>query len=329
MENVSPAKTELHEALGAQEPVSLSVVIPAYNEEQNVERVYSELVEALAPVEMSWEVVFVDDGSTDDTWAVIKALQQRDPRVLGIRLSRNFGHQNALFAGLHNTSGSAVISMDCDLQHPPNVIPAMVTAWQEGNKIVHTARIDAGGTGWIKRMTSRAFYALFSWLSGVKLKNGMADFRLLDRQVLQDILRFGEQGLFLRGIVQWVGYRSVCIEFRTRARLFGKTKYTFTRMMKFAWWGISSFSVVPLRIGVLVGMTASALSFLGVAYAIYGKVVAGDAISGWTSTVAIMSFLFGVLFFYLGLLGEYLGRVIVEVRARPRYLISERADPKQ
>lgn len=304
-------------------PGSLSIVVPAWNEVGNVERLHALLDEALASIGMPWEVIFVDDGSTDGTWDVVRALHDRDTRVRGVRLSRNFGHQCALLAGLGQAGGDAVVSMDADLQHPPEIVPALVEAWRRGSRIVHTVRIDAHGPGLLKRLSSRAFYAVFAWLGGLELRHGMADFRLLDRQVLDDILSFRENPLFLRGVVQWVGYPSSTVTFRGGTRFSGSTKYTLQRMLKFAWHGVSSFSLVPLRIGIIIGLGASLLAFLGVAYAIYGKLVTGSAIPGWASTVAILSFLFGVLFVYLGLLGEYVGRIVVEVRRRPRFLVSE------
>jgi len=303
-------------------------VIPACNEEGNIESLHAELVSTLQDLRTPWEIVFVDDGSTDSTWQIINTLHESDRRVKGVRLSRNFGHQCALVAGLRSAFGDVVISMDADLQHPPEVIPALVAEWAKGSKIVNTIRLSSDDATLVKKVTSWAFYAIFSWLSGVRLQNGAADFRLLDRKVLDQILRFEEDSLFLRGIVQWVGYPSSNVMFRGRNRLSGSTKYTFRRMLKLAWQGVSSFSLVPLRIGLIAGFTASLIAFLGVIYAIYSKLVVGSTIPGWTSTLAILSFLFGILFVYLGLLGEYVGRIVVEVRRRPRYLISERVGAK-
>ena len=176
-------------------PPSLSVVIPAYCEAGNLLKLYQELIAVLSVEEITWELIIVDDGSTDGTWGEVFALHQRDPRVKGLRLSRNFGHQYALFAGLSNAVGQVVITMDADLQHPPAVIPQLLAHWHEGSKIVHTVRIDHQNTSWRKRITSRLFYRIFSYLSGVNLSAGMADFRLLDRQVVDEILQLGEGGL--------------------------------------------------------------------------------------------------------------------------------------
>lgn len=310
-------------------PDSISVVVPAFNEAGNLPHLYDALAIVLEEQSAPWELVFVDDGSTDETWSVIESLCGDDKRVRGVRLSRNFGHQCALHAGLCHAVGEVVISMDADMQHPPAVIPNLIDEWRRGYKIVNTIRLDPLNIPLLKRLSSRGFYAVFSWLAGVDLRGGMADFRLIDRRVLDEILQFREDPLFFRGVVHWVGYPSTTVTFECGQRLSGKTKYTFRQMLRLAWHGVSSFSIVPLRIGVVVGLGASFLAFCGVIYAIYSKVVAGSAIPGWASTVAILSFLFAILFMYLGLLGEYLGRVMVEVRDRPRYLVSERTGPHE
>lgn len=305
------------------EKAEISIVVPAYNEEGNLEKLYSELSNVLPAIDATWEIIFADDGSVDKTWENIKALRERDSRVKAVRLSKNFGHQYALLAGLSHAEGDAVISMDGDMQHPPEMIPELVEEWRKGNKVVKTIRSDPDDYLAFKKITSRLFYRVFSYLSGVNLQEGMADFRLLDRKVLNDILKFREEGLFLRGIVEWVGYPSTSITYKCANRFSGTTKYTLRKMLKFGWHGVSSFSIVPLRIGVVIGFIASGISFLGVLYAIYGKIVDGHAVPGWASSVAIISFLFGLLFVFLGLLGEYVGRILVEVRQRPRFLISE------
>lgn len=307
-----------------QQPPRLSIVIPAFNEEGNLKAVYAELFRVLEALESSWELIFVDDGSTDETWHIIDELNQADHRVKGIRFSRNFGHQYALLAGLQTSTGSAIISLDADLQHPPELIPRLVEEWQKGNKIVKTIRLDPENQSLFKKTTSKLFYKVFSYLSGVKIESGMADYRLMDRQILEDILSFGEEGLFLRGLVQWVGYKSTSIPYTPADRFSGATKYTLVKMIKFAWHGVSSFSIVPLRIGILFGFVASTVSFASVLYAIMGKIIEGDVVPGWASSLTIISFLFGILFLFLGILGEYVGRILLEVRDRPRFIVSER-----
>jgi dolichol-phosphate mannosyltransferase len=304
----------------------LSLVVPAYNEQGNLRQLHAQLESTLAPLVSTWEVLFVDDGSTDGTWSEITALHAEDSRVRGIRLSRNFGHQDALIAGMTHAFGDVVITMDADLQHPPYIIPKLIAEWRRGNKIVKTVRRESRELPAFKRLSSRLFYQVFTYLSGVNLRAGMADFRLLDREVLQQVLNFKEAGLFLRGIVEWVGYPNSTVDFECGVRFSGKTKFTLLRMLKFAWHGVSSFSLVPLRMGILLGLAASTIAFLGVAYAILTKWLDGQAAQGWASSVAIVSFLFGVLFVFLAVLAEYVGRILIEVRGRPRFIVSERLD---
>jgi glycosyltransferase involved in cell wall biosynthesis len=302
----------------------LSIVVPAYREAANLEHLHQELVRSLAPLRCDWELILVDDGSTDATWDCIVALQERDSRVRGLRLSRNFGHQYALLAGLSEARGAAVITMDADLQHPPSVIPSLVWEWIRGIKIVHTVRRDSPGISWSKRFTSRMFYRVFSFLSGVPLTPGMADFRLLDRQVVTEILRLKETGLFLRGLVQWVGYPSAKVEYDCAERFAGDTTYSFRRMLHFAWTGITSFSIVPLRLATVMGLLTSLFAFYELLDAVYVKLFTTKAVPGWTSLYVLVSLLFGVLFIMIGITGEYIARILEEVRERPRFVISDR-----
>jgi len=301
----------------------ISIVIPAYNEVSNLRELYEQLHNVLTTLEITWEIIFVDDGSSDEMWEVILQLHKDNNSVKGIQLSRNFGHQYALFVGLKYAAGKAVISMDADLQHPPPIIPQLIDEWKKGNKIVHTTRIDPIDFSLSKKLLARSFYWFFSLLSGVKLEHGMADFRLLDRCVVKEFLKFSEEGLFIRGLVQWVGYPSTNISFQCSERFSGVSKYNFLKMIKFAWHGISSFSIVPLRIGIGIGLITSLLSFAWLAEALYARIVTHSVVPGWASTVGILSFLFGILFIYLGIIGEYIGRILVQTRGRPRFIVAE------
>ncbi|MDD5438642.1 MAG: glycosyltransferase family 2 protein [Candidatus Omnitrophica bacterium] len=302
----------------------ISVAVPVLNEETNVPALYEALVEVFGRLGTSWELIFVDDGSTDGTWSRITALNGRDKRVRGIRFSRNFGHQYAFFAGITKSSGRAVITMDGDLQHPPDRIPDLIREWKNGSKIVHTVRIDARETPFFRRMLSVVFYRLYAYLSGAPIEVGMADFRLIDRQVVDELKRFREAGIFLRGLVHWVGYPSAKITVQYADRHSGKPQYTYLKLSKLMWSGITSFSIVPLRIGVFVGLITSALAFAELVYALIAKLVFKTP-WGWTSAVSLISFLFGILFVLIGLLGEYIGRVLIEVQDRPRYIVREEA----
>lgn len=301
----------------------ISIVVPACNEAENVAELHARLRAVLVNLADPWELVFVDDGSRDATWARIRALATADARVRGIRLSRNFGHQNALLAGLTAARGDAVISLDADLQHPPEVVPRLIDKWREGFAIVHGVRRDPAFVPIWKKAASQIYYRLFSYLSGVDIEPGSADFRLLDRQVLREILSFREEGLFLRGLVHWIGYDTASVEFDCGERFAGKTTYTPRKMLSLAWHGISSFSLVPLRLAILVGLVVSTLAFLGVGYAILGKWLDNSVIPGWASTIVIVSLPFSVLFAFLAILAEYIGRIAVEVRGRPRFIVRE------
>jgi len=226
-------------------------------------------------------------------------------------------------AGLETARGDAVIMMDCDLQHPVEMIPVLLERWQAGFKVVKTQRHDECRTGWFKRWTSRVFYRLFSALSGVRLQPGLADFRLLDRQALNELLRLSEEGLFLRGLTEWIGFPACVIPYQAGQRACGQSQYSLKKMVRLAWDGVSSFSITPLRIGIIIGLIGSLVSLIGVFYAFFGKIFGRGTVPGWASTLMVISLLFFLLFVYLGVLGEYIGRIIIEVRHRPRFIVCE------
>ena len=306
----------------------ISIVIPAYNEERNLDVLYSTVREVMnAAGENDWELVVVDDGSKDRTWDVLKGLSNSDVRVRGVRLSRNFGHQSSLMAGLAAARGRAVIMMDADLQHPPALLPQLVRKWRDGFQVVHAVRRDPPETSWFKRTTSKLYYRMFAFMSGVEIEPGSADFCLLDRQVVDEVLKFEEEGIFLRGLVHWVGYATTSVPFEAGQRHAGTSKYNLRKMLTLGWHGVSSFSLVPLRIGIAIGLLSSTFAFLSVGYAIVGWWVDDEVVPGWASSVVVSSFLFGVLFAFLAILAEYVGRIAVEVRRRPRFLVRETTRP--
>jgi dolichol-phosphate mannosyltransferase len=300
-----------------------SIVVSAFNEEANLPELHQRLAAVLDQLDTSTELIIVDDGSSDETWSVIGKLHAGDPRVRGIQLSRNYGQQFGLLAGLAQSRGRAIVMLDADLQHPPELLPRLIDAWRAGAKIVHTVRIDAPNTSLWKRATSRVFYRIFSLLSGVELEIGVADYRQIDRQVLESLLAFGEQGLFLRGIVHWVGFPSARVEYRADARFAGTSKYTFSRMVRLARAGLLSFSIIPLRLSIALGVVTAGLAFAELLYALTIKLFSGDAVRGWASAVSVFSLLFGILFILLGVLGEYLGQILSEVKRRPRFLVND------
>jgi len=323
-EIATPPRTTIADTRGVL-PV-VSVVVPAFNEAENIPLLYRRIAEVLQKmVSQRWELILVDDGSRDATWSVIGGLAADDPKVRGVRLSRNFGHQYALLAGLEMAEGDAVITMDCDLQHPVEMLPVLFEKWRAGYKVVKTLRQDTCDIGWFKGWTSRSFYRLFSYLSGVRLQPGVADFRLMDRLALHELLRFNEEGLFLRGLTEWIGFSSCAIPYNAGERACGQSQYSLRKMVSLAWKGVSSFSIMPLRIGILIGLIGSLLSVLGVLYAFFGHFFGRRTVPGWASTLMVISLLFSLLFVYLGILGEYVGRIIIEVRRRPRFIVCETA----
>jgi dolichol-phosphate mannosyltransferase len=301
----------------------LSVVVPAFEEAANLAELHRQLAAILASLGLSWEIVVADDGSGDATWDEILRLHQIDPRVRGLRLSRNFGHQFALLAGLAHARGKAVISMDADLQHPPAMVRTLVQLWRCGHKVVQTVRRDDATVPIHKRWTSRLFYRLYSFLSGAEMRPGVADFRLLDREVVDVLLALPEAGLFLRGLIGWLGFPTAYVPYRVQPRFAGCSKYRWTKMLGLAWQGIASFSIVPLRLGILLGLVTGGLAILELGYVVAVAVLSDEAVPGWASAVGLTSLLFAMLFLMLGVIGEYIGRILIEVRGRPRFVVAE------
>jgi len=300
------------------DPTLLSVVVPAFNEEGNLRVLYSALAEVLEGLD--WELVFVDDGSKDRTFPMIMELSQEDPRVRGVSFSRNFGHQYALLAGLKAARGEAVVSMDADMQHPPATVPALVEAWRQGYNVVHTQRRPNANLTWFKKTTSNLYYRLFSALSGVPLKEGQSDFRLLDRRVVDVILSLDTAELFLRGLVHWVGYQNTTLSYDVGKRHWGVSKYNLRKMIRFAIQGITSFSTFPLRIGIAIGFLTSLIAFAEFGFVVLSY-LSGETVPGWASLAALTSLLFAVSFALIGFIGIYVGHVFARVQRLPQYLV--------
>ena len=300
----------------------VSVVVPLYNEEGNVAVFVDALTRCLKELEARYEVILVDDGSQDQTWSYVRVAGLKDSRIKGVSLSRNFGHQNAIFTGLHYASGNPIITMDGDMQHPPETIADLYEAWRSGYKVVETMRIESKDSSVFKRYTSRWFYKIFSALSGLPMTKGTSDFRLIDRQVAEAMKEMRDADLFLRGIAKWVGFPRTTIEYQAADRYSGRTKFSLFKMIRFSIASLLSFSLVPLRLGMWLGVITSFLAFLELAY-ILVRYFQGGAVSGWASIMTVISFMFGILFILVGLLGTYLGSIFETVKNRPRFLVNE------
>lgn len=302
----------------------ISIVIPTYCEEGNIVELYEQLQIELSKIDVqSFEIIYVNDGSHDDSLRNIKELTTKDERVKFIHFSRNFGHQNALRAGLDFAKGDAVISMDADLQHPPELISTLIEHWRAGNKVVYTKRKDTNDLSFFKKLTSKMFYKLVNYLSETKLEEGTADFRLLDRSVVEALKNFNENNLFYRGIIPGLGFKQHGLEYIPNERFSGNTKYTFSKMVRFALTGITSSSAKPLYFSIYLGAFLALCSFFYALYAIYVSIFTTEAVAGWTSTIASILFIGGIQLMMLGIVGIYLGKLFSESKKRPNYIIEE------
>jgi dolichol-phosphate mannosyltransferase len=308
-------------------PFKVSVVLPAFNEEGNISAVCARLQSILAQYP-EYEVLFVDDGSEDGTLEMLRDAHAADPRIGYLSFSRNFGHQQALKAGLDHADGDCIISLDCDLQHPPELIPQLVDKWMEGYDIVYTRRQDDPELSIFKRASSRAFYSLINRLSDVRIDPGAADFRLLDRKVATIIKPLSDHYLFMRGLVAWLGFRQYAISYMPDERAWGTSKYSVGRMIRFAINGVTSFSVKPLQLSTALGAVISLLAFLYACYAILIHLLTDRTIEGWTSVLVSVLFLGGIQLLMIGILGMYLGKLFVASKSRPAYIIKETSHAK-
>jgi len=300
----------------------ISIIVPVCNEQDNIRLFVHDVSEVMNGIGYPYDMMFVDDGSTDDTLAVIKAVAEEYPTILYVSFSRNFGHQNALKAGLDHSEGDCVISMDGDLQHPPHLLPQMIRAWEEGYDIVYTVRKDDPNAAFSKRKTSDMFYRMVNILSDIKLEKGTADFRLMDRKVADIVKDFKEDDIFWRGMVKWLGFKQLKIEYDPAERKAGSSKYTYKKMMQLALRGLTSFSTKPLTIAIYIGFTFSFLSLLYIPYVLYGLYF-GHVISGWASTIVTIAFFGGLQLMILGIIGVYIGKLFIQSKQRPHYLIRE------
>jgi polyisoprenyl-phosphate glycosyltransferase len=317
----------MHDVNGPQPGVTdrkltlLSVVAPIYNEEATVEEFYSRVCSALEGLQ--FELVLIDDGSRDRSAALLEHLAASDPRVRVVYLSRNFGHQTALTAGLDHARGNAVVMLDADLQDPPELIPRMLDHWRAGCDVVYAVREQREGESRFKLATARWFYKLFDKLAQVELQHNSGDFRLLDRRALNALLSMRERNRFLRGMTVWVGYTQAAVPYHRDPRYAGETKYTLSKMMKFSLDAISSFSHRPLQVATLLGFLISTLAFVAIPVVVILR-LAGSYLPGFSALTITVLLLGGIQLITIGIIGEYVGRIYDEVKGRPLYLVRAR-----
>ncbi len=300
----------------------VSIIVPVYNEESGLREFYDRLSRVLDKESTNFEIIFVNDGGYDGSLECMKGIQARDRRVKILDLTRNFGNQIAVSAGIDYASGDAVITMDADLQHPPELIPQLIKKWKEGHNIVLTVREYDRNESASKKIASKLFFRIISKISNLKMSVNAVDYRLLDGRVVRDYKKLKERSRFVRGLVDWLGYNKTELKFVAPPRYVGKTKFNTLKLLRLAIDAITSFSWFPLQLAIYVGFIISFLSFIYLAYAIYIKIFVGT-ILGWTSILATVLLLGGVQLIFLGIIGEYIGRIFEEVKQRPLYLIKE------
>lgn len=302
---------------------SISIIVPMYNEEAVFHKLFKVLDETLAELDVTYEVICVDDGSRDKTRELLMAKTQQDPRVKAVLLSRNFGKEAAMTAAIDYATGDAVIPIDADLQDPPELIGQMVQKWREGFDVVYAKRVSRTTDTPIKRNTAGLFYRVFNMLSEIPIPENVGDYRLMDRRVVDAIKRLPEKDRFMKGLFCWPGFSSTSIEFERPERAEGETKFNYWKLWNFALNGITSFSSFPVRLGVYLGLIVSAVAFVYGVIIILKTLFTGVDVPGYASLMIVVLFMGGIQLFFLGLLGEYIGRIYKEVKNRPIYMVDK------
>jgi dolichol-phosphate mannosyltransferase len=305
--------------------LKLSLIVPCFNEESVIETFYKRAINVLCQISYSYEIIFVNDGSRDRTLNILMEMSNVDPHVKLIDLSRNFGHQIAVSAGIEHSTGDLVILIDADLQDPPELIPQLIEKWRDGYDVVYAVRKNRQGESWFKKWTANKFYRTINRLSDVDIPLDTGDFRLMTKDVVNQLVTMKERHRFIRGMVAWVGYKQIGIEYDRDMRFSGETKYTIKKMQKFAYDGITSFSTKPLAFATGFGFFIAIIGFLAMAFIIVMKFMfKNNAIQGWSSQVVILLFVSAIQLIILGIIGEYIGRIYDEVRNRPLYIVKNK-----
>lgn len=319
-------KIERQEKASVQEQMSerpvYSIVAPVFNEEETLPHFYERVVKVMSELGEEFELLFVNDGSKDGSYALMQKMHQNDTCVRVINFSRNFGHQIAISAGLDYARGQAVIIMDADLQDPPEIIPSLIACWKDGAEVVYAQRTKREGETGFKLFTAAIFYRLIERITSVAIPRDTGDFRLLDHRVVEALVKMREQHRFMRGLSAWVGFRQEAVQYVRQERFAGSTKYPLWKMLRFSLDAITSFSHVPLQLATTFGFILAAISLIGILVAIFLRLFTG-AIVGQASTLILVLFLGGIQLIFLGIIGEYLGRIYDEVRSRPLYIVRD------
>lgn len=300
----------------------VSIIIPVYNEEDLIRETHDRIKSTLEKIKtVNYELIFVNDGSTDHSLQILKQLYDHDSKMVLINFSKNFGHQNALTAGLDYADGDAIVFIDADLQDPPEVIQEMIEKWQSGYDVVYGVRIHRKGENIFKKTTASFFYRMLNFLSDTKIPVDTGDFRLMSRKVVEAVKKLEERDRYLRGMVAWVGFPQASVYYERNQRISGKTKYSFKKMSSLALNAIISFSTKPLKIAVFIGILMSSFSFIYLIYILYIRFVLKTAILGWASIALLVTLFSGINLIFLGIIGNYIGSIVHEVKKRPIYLI--------
>lgn len=301
----------------------ISIVVPVFNEMEVIETFNSILVELLNQENCSYEIVYIDDGSCDDSYQILKEIKSFNPNVSVIKFSRNFGKELAVSAGLQKSLGDAVVVIDCDLQDPPHLIPLMIHAWKSGADVVNMRRVGREGDSFVKKQTAKYFYKLIKSIGDVEIEENVGDFRLLSRKAVDAINQLPERNRFMKGLFSWVGYKKTTIDYVRKPRLAGKTKWPYWKLWNFALDGITNFSTAPLKISVYIGFIFAFIAFfLGLSYLIK-TMIYGDEVKGFPTLFLTILFLSGIQLISIGIIGEYISRIFIEIKGRPLYLIDE------
>ena len=308
---------------------TFSIIAPIYNELENIPELYPRIRDVMEQTGEPWELILVDDGSTDGSTDVLRTLASKDNRVKTVIFARNFGHQIAVTAGLDYSSGNAVVIIDADLQDPPEVILDLIEKWREGNEVVYAVREEREGESWFKKTTASLFYRLIYRITDVDIPLDTGDFRLMDRKVVNVMNQMRERHRFLRGMSSWVGFKQIGVPYKRKARFAGETKYPFKKMLQLALNAITSFSYFPLQMATYLGFICAGISVLAIPVVALLRLITGTVLLGQATTLSIVLFLGGVQLISLGIIGEYIGRIYDEAKGRPLYIVAEAPDDKE